>query len=452
MKRNFQLKLFSILTAFVIIITATITTIDYYQLKEQTIENNQFQVEQASETVKYALQSIDKAYYFLDQETNEKIEENITVLQKKYTTTPDFEQWDFVQLANNLGMDIYIISPQNVVIYSNVENDIGLDFTKCCTSLVEILNERRESGNLYIDGIDIEQNSAGIKKYAYMATFDKKYIIELGYSLEDEPIFEQYNFLDVIDDLKTKFPSIEDIRILNIGGLTFGGEGELLQGERRAAFELAREKEEMIEVRQEAGKETFIYRYIPLILEYDQGSTKLKIIEVIYNEHNLQTVLKQYFKTYMLQISIILVVTIIVSVIISSIFARPVYLAFHDSLTGLKNRTALDEELETIMRDSKESTALLMIDLDNFKLVNDYLGHSKGDYLLQLVAKIMKETTGGLFSPYRLGGDEFVIIMANSTKENAELLTKKLIENIKNKIHMEKECKTLNISVSVGIA
>src|SRR5690625_7433981 len=93
-----------------------------------------------------------------------------------------------------------------------------------------------------------------------------------------------------------------------------------------------------------------------------------------------------------------------------------------------------------------------MLDLDNFKLVNDYLGHSKGDYLLQSVAKIMKETTAGLYTPYRLGGDEFVIIMVNSTRGNAELLASKLIENIKSEIHIEKEFRTLNISVSVGIA
>jgi len=321
MKRNFRMKLFFILPAFVVIVTATIATIDYYQLKEQTIENNHFQVEQASETVKYALQSIDKAYYFLDQETNEKIEENMATLQQKYTSTPDFTQWDFNQLAANFGMDVYIISPQNIVTYSNVEADIGLDFTECCTSLVEILNERRESGNLYIDGIDIEQHNAGVKKYAYMATEDKKYIIELGYNLENEPIFEKYNFLDVTDDLKNKFSSIEDIRILNFGGLTFGGEGEPLQGERRKAFETAREKNEMVEIRQKTGKETLIFRYIPLMLDYDEGSTKLKMIEVSYNEHILQSLLKQYQKTYITQIAILLVVTIAVSIIISGIFA-----------------------------------------------------------------------------------------------------------------------------------
>src|SRR5690625_5993365 len=198
----------------------------------------------------------------------------MTILQNKYATSHDFHYLNFKELARKLVMEIYIISAENIFTYSNVNADIGLDFTECCTSLVKVLNERRDSGNLYIDGIHIEQHNAGIKKYAYMATVDKKYIIELGYSLEDEPIFEKYNFLDVTDNLKNKFSSIEDIRILNFGGLSFGGQGESLQGERRDAFELAREKDEMIEVRQEVGEDTFIYRYIPLTLDYDQGRTE----------------------------------------------------------------------------------------------------------------------------------------------------------------------------------
>src|SRR5690625_1366365 len=123
MKRNFRLKLFFIFTVIVVIITASITMIDYYQLKEQKIQNNHFQVEQASETVTYALQSNDKAYYFLDQDTNEKIEDNMTILQNKYATTPDFNDWNFEELARKLGMDIYIISPENIVTYSNVKGD-----------------------------------------------------------------------------------------------------------------------------------------------------------------------------------------------------------------------------------------------------------------------------------------------------------------------------------------
>src|SRR5690625_4411890 len=142
MKRNFRLKLFFIFTVFVIIITATIATIDYYQLKEQTIENNHFQVEQASETVTYALQSIDKAFFFLDQDTNEKIEDNMTILQNRYATTPDFKDWNIEEVARKLVMDIYIIIQDNIVTYGNVLADIELDFTLYCTYLVKVLNER----------------------------------------------------------------------------------------------------------------------------------------------------------------------------------------------------------------------------------------------------------------------------------------------------------------------
>src|SRR5690625_5980800 len=121
-----------------------------------------------------------------------------------------------------------------------------------------------------------------------------------------------------------RFDTIEVKRCAIIVGLVVGGQWESEQGEKRDAYELGEDKDEMIELRQEVGQDTFIYRYIPLTLDYDQGSTKLKMIEIMYNEHNLQSLLKQYHKTYVLQISILFTVTIIVSIVISSIIARPI--------------------------------------------------------------------------------------------------------------------------------
>src|SRR5690625_7761165 len=113
----------------------------------------------------------------------------MTILQNKYATSHDFHYLNFKELARKLVMEIYIISAENIFTYSNVKADIGLDFTECCTSLVKVLNERRDSGNLYIDVIDIVQHNAGIKKYSYLVTVDKKYIFKLGYIIDVDFIF-----------------------------------------------------------------------------------------------------------------------------------------------------------------------------------------------------------------------------------------------------------------------
>ncbi len=90
------------------------------------------------------------------------------------------------------------------------------------------------------------------------------------------------------------------------------------------------------------------------------------------------------------------------------------YMAYHDLLTGLPNRLAFSEKLAKSIDGSRPSdsmTALIMLDLDGFKQVNDTSGHAVGDQLLQAVAVLLTETVGPFGFVARLAGDEFVIVV-----------------------------------------
>jgi diguanylate cyclase (GGDEF)-like protein/PAS domain S-box-containing protein len=92
------------------------------------------------------------------------------------------------------------------------------------------------------------------------------------------------------------------------------------------------------------------------------------------------------------------------------------HLAFHDSLTLLPNRQLLLNRLQhalVISARSHRSGALMLIDLDNFKTLNDTLGHDKGDLLLQLIAVRLKSCVCGSDTVARLGGDEFLVLLEN---------------------------------------
>jgi len=96
--------------------------------------------------------------------------------------------------------------------------------------------------------------------------------------------------------------------------------------------------------------------------------------------------------------------------------------ATHDALTGLINRSEFEARLQRTLDSAHEDRrehALMFIDLDQFKLVNDACGHAAGDQLLQQVAKLLSETVRSRDTLARLGGDEFAVILEHCTSEQA---------------------------------
>ena len=108
------------------------------------------------------------------------------------------------------------------------------------------------------------------------------------------------------------------------------------------------------------------------------------------------------------------------------------FLATHDPLTGLPNRTLILDRVEQMLvrsRRSKTPVAALFVDLDNFKSINDTLGHGVGDELLQAVAARLDSGVRATDALGRLGGDEFVVVSEELTLEvGPELIAERLLE------------------------
>lgn len=126
------------------------------------------------------------------------------------------------------------------------------------------------------------------------------------------------------------------------------------------------------------------------------------------------------------------------------------YLATHDELTGLPNRTFLADRLRHVIeqRDA-EPFGVLFMDLNRFKMVNDSLGHDKGDLLLQMIAKRLRHTVREGDTVVRLGGDEFVVVLENT--ESADSMAKvaeSLLKTVAQPLQLGGH--ELTISTSIG--
>lgn len=124
--------------------------------------------------------------------------------------------------------------------------------------------------------------------------------------------------------------------------------------------------------------------------------------------------------------------------------------AFHDRLTNLPNRHRFESELQQML-DNDEAGALLFIDLDGFKYVNDTLGHGIGDQLLQLVAKRLQANLKPADIPARMGGDEFAVILPIVSDNNEALNCGKRVLNALEKAFVI-DTQRINISASVGLS
>ena len=130
------------------------------------------------------------------------------------------------------------------------------------------------------------------------------------------------------------------------------------------------------------------------------------------------------------------------------------YFAQHDSLTELPNRTLLNDRLThaiTVARRHRAGLALLYLDLDRFKNINDSLGHLVGDHLLKSVAMRLSECVRASDTVSRLGGDEFVIVLSEMTHaRDAAICAEKLLQAVRMPHVMDSH--ELHVTASIGVS
>lgn len=129
------------------------------------------------------------------------------------------------------------------------------------------------------------------------------------------------------------------------------------------------------------------------------------------------------------------------------------YIAKHDALTGLYNRTKFNNVLKQCVKTAHNNNmkhALLFLDLDQFKIINDTAGHLAGDEMIKQISTVLLKTVEYGETLARLGGDEFGYLIENCTQAQAQLKANKLLSLI-DEFHFSWDDKLFTVSVSIGL-
>lgn len=131
------------------------------------------------------------------------------------------------------------------------------------------------------------------------------------------------------------------------------------------------------------------------------------------------------------------------------------HMASHDNLTGLPNRALFKDRLDTARNmavRNKERLAILFIDLDGFKAVNDTLGHKAGDLLLQEVARRLQASVRQSDTVARVGGDEFIVLLNGIDRAgDAELVAKKILAGLGQPISLAGQAAKVGASIGISV-
>ena len=139
---------------------------------------------------------------------------------------------------------------------------------------------------------------------------------------------------------------------------------------------------------------------------------------------------------------------------INFMYSQTRHMSVTDPLTGLYNRRHFQDNLEREFLRAKRygnELSFAIIDVDNFKKINDNYGHSFGDYVLKEVAYLISQTFRKTDLVFRYGGEEFAIIITETSKENAIVPLERLRQSI-SEYPFDFDSNKINVTVSIGVA
>lgn len=435
-----------------------------YERTEEIIKSNyENEIKLIKHNVFNSLKDAFAAYSISEILLNSEMRENSKFLLQKYKHDPNPEFWDLKSLQEEMpDYEIYVIDNSLKIVNTTLAADMGLDFSTK-TQFAALLRSRMQSDEFVADKLDLAQNTGLINKYSYQPTPDHNFLLELSINISDRfPILGDFNIFAISKELTQNYSQLNSINFYKFGresnkvGLlnsSSPSELEVVDSQTKSLVKRAVTNNRVFTDIQKNNGYQLTNDYIPFLVsneETDSPWWNSFVVRVSYDNQKLINEIDQEKRNFVINMLIIFLVFVFFSTIMTYFIKKTESMAYYDHLTGLLNRKAFEKHFKNKQKKSAaEKMAILYIDLDGFKAVNDNYGHDSGDCLLKLVAERLKNTVRKNDKVSRMGGDEFTVLLSNI---RSSLDVKNVQRKIEAKLAEPYEIngKIINISCSIG--
>ncbi|MFW6229378.1 MAG: diguanylate cyclase domain-containing protein [Halanaerobium sp.] len=456
----------------IILISLTIIIISYinYQSTRELIESKYEDRQQLVEkNILNTINQIDTSYKIAESHLNEEMKEYSQIMLEKYRDNPEVQEWDLEELKDRFeDYEIYIVNRDLEVIKTTYQPDSGLEFSQF-PNFARVLEERLKGDSFAVDRLDISTQAGDLKKYSYMPTPDNQYLLELSINIQKR--YSELEDLDMFKDAKeliSDYNIVEEISFYrvetnqqSVGKLRSEQEPyldpDISELETELAVDAVRTNQTQTRINQ-VNNNNYNYKFFPALIS-DQTAEEADwahyVVGIQYNNSSKQAEISHHRNLFLINGLIMIAVLLFFMGVLISLIQDFEYQAYHDQLTGLANRELFGKLFtklkNKVRKNDDKQLAMLFLDIDNFKEINDRFGHDTGDQVLKKIAERLEKNLRPRDKLSRMGGDEFVIIIPEIDSSRKVIqIAERIIEEFNRPLIIGES--KLFISLSLGIS
>lgn len=312
----------------IIPILITMSVFDYLNAKNDLVYAYRMLQQQTENNIINAIKLVNSGYNMLDKLTNEEMKDAfVTFIDAYQMAGRDPSRMPLSDLKKQLGgkMDLYVISADGIVKYTTYTNDLGLDFKKWPDTFL-FLTAVRNKNEFADGGFGTEARTGRIRKFAYMPTPDKKYVLELGMAHDQFAKWTgELDIEKITARLKTLNPALNQVRIFSRHGHALGDKDYKPNAETMDIINMVYETKASEEIKDKERKRHTRYIFVNLKEEEENiSSDPSRVIELTYNTRLIDESLHRTASFHILLSMIAIVLSIIFTFIISAWITRPI--------------------------------------------------------------------------------------------------------------------------------